>query len=266
MPRKIPKTLTEVRFLPNWDNDLRFIMRAYRLLPSKKQTTFQHFLGGPAYHQKAGCSKCRRPLTLMWDIDLRDPAIPEHIRQGFAPATRLPLYNCWACMCTGYLVASDTVIRCLDFAPSTDYINVGDSPFMDSPNELPRRKAAMILVPSKIEGLRALADDIGKRLLDEEGLGILVDYYGPLGLGVDSSQFGGRPVPYQGINAPVCVNPKCCVYRAYKKEQKIDSEYRMKCLALLSPEDEPSLQPEYFQLMYFVCGVCYCVVSQYHCT
>lgn len=69
------------------------------LVRSDPKASGNHWQGGEARHDGARCGACERPLTLLWDLDLQDPALREAANGAFGDWTRLPLYFCWRCGC-----------------------------------------------------------------------------------------------------------------------------------------------------------------------
>lgn len=244
-----------------WRQTQRLIRNQFRLslrVPRRSS----HTIGGPAKHKGTKCVECRRQLTLLWDIDLSDSLFSDIVRARFAPATRLPFYICWNCMAAAYRVVSDDKVVCF---PALSELSSGESPFQETPNELPPRKIAFERVPSVIDGLLCLKfrlDDY-----DEESQRILRDFYrdrGKLIVTSDLAQstLGGQSWRFQGLDNHRCRNPKCPV----SKLEHYRDVFLPKDLGVLYVDADPVLAPHYFKLTYSVCCVCFTVIAGFQCT
>jgi len=265
MPREIPKSLFDADFHELWRISRRFFARPLRVSAAKDQA--EHFTGGASSHTGCKCQKCEKPLMLLWDIDLCDKLVPEFVRRGYAPATRLPLYICWQCVAASYAVLSDTKMQVFD--DLTDYLTAEETPFQDPSNKVERRSIALSPIPSTVDALLSLADVVGLDALDDSARKTLDAY---LGEEVTSewdlpiSQLGGAPLAYQGHRNLVCPNPKCPANRLKHPYGELEVPFLMKDLAMIHQTDEPVLAAHCFQLLYSVCGICFSIRAEYRCS
>jgi len=160
----------------------RVLARGFRVRPGTRHA--KHWQGGPPTHRGVKCSLCKLPLRLIWDIDLGDPEFPEALRERLAPRNRLPIYFC--CLCpkaTRYHVVSDSTVR--TFRPkltSKDYDPWNDpheeNPFREAPAQFQRKPITIEPIPTVVEGLIALAEDVGVQRLDDDARRKLSQYVG----------------------------------------------------------------------------------------
>ena len=95
-----------------WRNTRRFLKPPFRV--SFSETKTGHWHGGSPQHQKARCFTCKKPLRLVWTIDLSDALLPDALREAFPKLTKLPLYYCFNCPeATTYQVKSETTLSCM---------------------------------------------------------------------------------------------------------------------------------------------------------
>ena len=157
MARQISRSLIEVKLPRLWRSSRRFIATGMRLV-NKKSGKTSHFTGGPASHKGSKCPNCKKKLTLLWDVDLNDERIPDDVREGFSPANRLPFYICWKCVAASYRILSNDRMSCFEFDVYTESLEEDETPFRNSPEELPRRKIFFERIPSTIDALLSLED------------------------------------------------------------------------------------------------------------
>ena len=268
MPRKIPKSLFDADFRWLWRSSRRFIAKPLQVTSTTRKSN--HFCGGPPPHKGSKCPKCKKQLTLLWDLDLNDELIPDYVREGFSPATRLPLYICWQCLAASYVVLSETRINCFPFVDSqVDYLQENESPFQDSPEEVERRPISLSRIPSTIEALLSLSDVVGFDEFDKPAQTTLKQFFktkirsdGDLPI----SQFGGSPLVNQGHGNNVCPNLKCPASTLNHPYGEMTAMFLMKELALIHWKDEPALTQHCIQLLYSVCGICFSLQAEYRCS
>ncbi|MDB5335406.1 MAG: hypothetical protein JWN70_1025 [Planctomycetaceae bacterium] len=267
MPRKIPKSLFDAKLLPLWRDSKRFTAHPLRVAPTGGKS--KHFSGGPAPHAGSKCPECKQKLTLLWDLDLTDPLIPDYAREGFSPCTRLPLYICWQCVTASYAVTSDARLKCFPFDHHSDYLEEGETPFPDAPLEMPRRPIALQRIPSTLDALASLANVIGLNELDKPAR-VALDQSLSTKLSTDwdlpFSQFGGQPLVSPRRGDMVCPNPKCPANELTHPYGEMQRPYLMKEMALIQWRDEPILAEHCFQLLYFICGICFSMRAEYRCS
>ena len=267
MPRKIPKTLTDAPSQSLWRDGRRFMATALRVRYSKKKT--RHTSGGPATHKGSKCQKCRRRLGLLWSLDLADPVIPDFVREGFAPAGRLPFYVCWQCMAASYAVQSDAQIRCFPFDSYDNTVEEDESPFdEDIPQESPLQAIELERIPTTIDALLCLSDEIEIADLDGSALRALGQYLGGnvnSGWDLVLSQVGGRPMIYQRRRDLVCPNGKCPAHKLEAPYGQSQRRYLMKDLAVVHETEDPHLNQICFQMVYYICRVCFSIRAEYRC-
>ena len=265
---RIPKSLLDAEMQPLWRESRRFVASGMRLTKTTDRKT-SHFAGGPATHARSKCPGCGKRWTLLWDLDLSDPLIPDYVRDGFAPAERLPCYICWQCVAASYRVTSNARVQPFAFDSDSEDLLEDETPFVDSPNELPRREIAFERIPSTIDALLSLEDIVGLDELDPAARRAIDGYYGePMtsGWNLSLSQFGGQPLPYQGHKHLVCPNSKCPTAQLSYPYGDSNFRYLMKEMALIHFDDEPELKKHCFQLLYSVCPVCFSLRAGYRCS
>lgn len=265
MSRKIPQELTKLEWPDLWCGR-RFIANPMHVVPTSGKKT-RHFTGGPARHAGAKCPECKRPLTLLWDVDLKDKSIPEAIRGGFSPATRLPFYVCLRCLVAHYLVVSDDRLKCLPFDSYADPLP-DETLFADVPSTLERRGLKLERIPSTIDAIASLADEIGVMSLDDPAQKSLADYCGTENLrdwDLPMSQLGGSPRLGLAHRDYECPNPKCPASDNNPVVHPFFKRFFMKELALIHWCEEPILAKHCFQLMYHICGICFAIRCHYDC-
>lgn len=272
MPRKLPKSVFDARRNDVWNDprnsgSRRFMHRALRLTEGGNAST--HFAGGESNRAGDRCPECKNRLTLLWDLDLRDPSFPDYVREGFAPATRLPFYICWQCCVASYSIPTDKKVACIKLDGAADKLEPGESPFGDAPEVLDRRQLAVTEVPSTVDALLSLVYVVGYEALDTNAKGILNEY---LSVSVTSdwdmpfSQIGGTPLASQGHWNKVCPNRKCPASKIEHPYGDMQTKYLMKELGLIHWKEEPVLAEYYFELLYYVCTVCFSIRAEYRCS
>jgi hypothetical protein len=266
MPRNIPSSLSAAGLQSLWRYSRRFVARPVRISPSDDASL--HFSGGPSRHKGSVCRKCKKQLTLLWDLHLSDKLIPDSVREGYAPSTRLPFFICWQCVAASYSVLSDTEITTFAFDCHTEHLQADETPFQDAPQEVERRTITISRIPTTIDALLSLADIIGHDEIDESARNTLREYLGDevrSGWDLPISQFGGAPLAYQGHRDVVCPNPKCPASRLEHPYGELVRPYLMKEMALIHWKDEPVLSEHCFQLLYNVCCICFSIRAEYRC-
>jgi len=267
MKKKLPKSIYD-------PSCLRLLRSANRLIPgglrlAKAKGKHAHFTGGAAHHRGSKCPGCGRQMALLWDIDLADPLIPDEVRTGFAPAQRLPFYVCWGCMAAAYAVDSNDRIKCFEFDGHTDRLEEGESPFEESPDELPQRKIVFEPVPSTLDALLMLEECIGLEMLDPAARQAINGFYGreiTSGGDLRFSQLGGQPLLCQSRRNLVCPDVKCPASKLEHPYGEMEIPYLMKELAVIHYDNEPVLAEHCFQLRYVACAICFSIRGEYRCT
>lgn len=237
----------------------RALPHGYRMRFSKRKRS-RHWQGGTPLHQGAECVLCRKPLHLVWDIDLTDPIFPTEFGRAFAPATRVPLYFCCHCPSpTLYRVTSNDKIKV--FRP--DVVTTSEeNPFDDVPPHFQRRPISFEKIPDVVDALMTLTDDIGFDSLDGPSRRILSKYdsVGP------PSQLGGIPLFLQGHQEEVCPNPRCVATDLKHPYSFSDRWLLMKELAAVNEEDAQLREKsQYMQIAFHICWLCQAILGQYRC-
>jgi hypothetical protein len=262
-PRKI---LSSYDLPKHWRHSTRYMPKGFRCRDAKRKRT-NHFSGGEAVHQGSVCSKCKRSLTLFWDVDLSDPQFPAFVSEAFGSIGRLPFYMCWQCLYVSYRVVAPKEVTLFRLDSYCDPLKKEESPYSDSLNVLPRRKVSFEPIPSDVEGILLLEDEVGFDALDAKARGTLDEYYGEptrrYNLGI--SQFGGGIFPYQGRRDLPCPNRKCPASKLVSPYEGV-REFLMRPLAIIDHDFEPELAKEYFQFVYYICCLCCGIRGQYECT
>jgi hypothetical protein len=267
MKRKLPKSIFDAEWPSLWRHGRRFFAQPARVSSTRKAG--RHFSGGPSPHKGSQCPQCKKRLSLLWDLDLSDPLIPVIVRDGFAPSTRLPFYICWQCVAASYSLSSNTSMQTFVFDQHNEALKADETPFGEAPVELARRPKALTRIPTTIDALLSLADEIGIDECDKSGRQTLSEF---LNHKVESdwdlpiSQLGGMPLPNQGHSDRVCPNAKCPASTLEHPYGELVRPYLMKELALIHWRDEPILASACFQLLYLVCGICFSIRAEYHCS
>jgi hypothetical protein len=207
-------------------------------------------------------------LTLLWSVSLEDSLFPDFMREVFAPMECLPFYMCWKCMSASYYADGSTKLTCLPFDYHSHPIECDDSPYQNAPNELPSRRIGFERIPSTIDAILTLKDDVGFDTLDSSARQTLTEYYGEevRNWNLIFSQLGGQFLLYQGHPNRVCPNPKCPASKLKHPYGELEVDYLMKELAMLFLNDIPELEKEFFQLVYYVCCTCFSIRAEYQCT
>ncbi len=262
MSKRLPQALSVFDLRPEWRRTRRFIPTGFRMV-NRAQRDADHWQGGPPIHRSATCSQCSHRLTLIYDLSLADPKLPDFVRESFCPATRLPLYFCGACATSDYWISSDAKLVALP------PISNEESPFEDFPTEFPRRRVALSQVPSTIDGLLTLEDTVGFVRLDRPAIQALSAYYRrPIRSGgeLPFSQFGGQPLVCQGHRQIVCPNPKCPAHQLQHPFGELEYDFLMKELAVVCRDASPYFDAAYAQIVYHICCTCLAIHAEYRCT
>lgn len=266
MPTRLPKSIFDVKLRSIWKNSNRFMPIGLQRTSNAKP--FTHYAGGPAPAKGNRCAQCKKPLTLIWEVNLQDEVIPAYVGEGLAPAKKLPLLICWRCLVASYQVIADDQIKCLPFDMYSDCLNAGESPFGDAPAVLPRRRMGIKRLPTTIDALVSLASVIGFEALDRPSKFALRTFYQTdirTNDDLPISQLGGQLITYQGHRSLNCPNLKCPAGKMEHPYGELELPYLMKDLALIHWQDEPALAPHCFQLKYSICIVCFSLRAQYEC-
>jgi hypothetical protein len=159
-------------------------------------------------------------------------------------------------------------MTCFAFGRSSDPLKEDETPFLDSPNELPLRRIDFERIPSRIDAILSLADIVGVDALDRDARNTIDAYLDKTvssGWDIPFSQFGGQPLVYQGHRNAMCPNPKCPASRLKHPYGELVVPYLMKELAVIHHDHEPELTKAYFQLLYYICSVCFSIRAEYRC-
>lgn len=244
-------------------NTRRFLNQPYRVLFAKSETG--HWHGGPPQHRNARCFVCKKPLRLVWSIDLSDAELPDALRQAFPKLSRLPLYYCFNCPeATTYRVTSETALVCIDAAGHEGGSETPYGSETEVPTELPRLPISLQRIPSAIDGLIVLENELGFDGLDTTAQKELSKF---VGRQLDSawdfvySQFGGQPPMVQGHWDIPCPDPKCPGI-SYKSRPGFD----MKELAVAESDCLTGFQWTYAPLAFHVCWICGTIQGNFRCS
>lgn len=238
----------------------RFVTAGYRVAFSASKTG--HWHGGPIQHKNAKCHECRKPLRLIWSINLADKRLSDELRLAFAGITNLPFYYCFNCpQATTYQVSSNEKIKVLDPA---GHDGGDDTPYRyveGFPLELPRKSLSLSRIPSVIEGLMNL--DVSFDGLDEDAKRTMSLYLGKKLTGEWSwvlSQFGGAPSMAQGDWDITCPNNKC-PGRKYEE----NPNFKMKKLAYVDYDAIAGFEWPRAPLAFHICWVCGTIQGNFRC-
>lgn len=254
--------LHEMRY---WSETRRFMKRGFRVRFGK--SAHEHMHGGPVLHDKAKCFTCRKPLRLDWNINLADSRFIGPLRETFQNLERLPLYYCFNCPeATTYQVVSNTSVRCMD-SEGTD--GGDETPYMcetSVPAELPLKPLRLTPLPSAIDALMVLANEIDFEMLDASAQQQIAQFLGrevSMTSDFDISQFGGQLTLPQGQQENNCPNPRCPVK---KLPYYLDGDdFRMKELAVVQQEAVAGFKWVYAPIHYHVCWVCGTLQGNFAC-
>jgi hypothetical protein len=264
----LPKSIFDAEYPDRWLRTRRFLPRGLRF-SNQGDNPPRHFAGGTPIGCGATCPECDQRLTLLWDLDLAAPEFPEFVRNAFVPALRLPLYICWQCMAALYRLDGLEGVVCFPFGPGTEMLFSDESPFADAPQDLPRRPFGFEPIPSRIDALITLQDIVGLEELDQDARATLDGYYGQeiiSGWDMPFSVFGGPLMLFQGHQDKVCPNPKCPASALEHPFGELQRDFLMKEMALIHVDAEPELEKHYFQVVYYICCVCFSIRVEYRCS
>lgn len=125
----------------SFHSSLGFVLQATR------DRDARHQLGGRNPHEKARCYTCRRPLLLLWTLDLEDPLLgPLQLR---IPGGRLAVFYCWGCVpaqIAWRVEASGSVVS-LNDGKVLSYASDPDAPrplYPGYPEFFPERRARLV--------------------------------------------------------------------------------------------------------------------------
>jgi len=190
------------------------LLPGYRVKVARK-SNYDHWQGGPAYHEGAKCTKCKRALLLLWDFNAKDPRFVVDGRPLFKPLKRLPLYYCWTCVSDiDYRVVAPDRIEVLKMEGRRQG---KDFPYKNFPLEFPKQP----IVLQRLSTLpQAIKKSLGTRMFDKvpapankllsHWLGHPVLY----GSNIWWHQFGGVPWLIQGQESIVCPRSECSYGRS----------------------------------------------------
>lgn len=267
MPDKSLISLLQTEIQSLWRYSRRFIANPARVRAASTKSV--HFSGGESAYKGSKCAKCKKRLTLLWDLDLQDPFFPDYVREGFSRAARLPFFICWQCMAASYSIVSETQVRCFPFDGGTEYLMEDESPFMETPEVLERRPISLVRIPTTIDALFTLADAIEPDQFDPSATQALKKYFGKTERTYEwfpISQLGGLPLIGKRHRNHACPNPKCLANQLSGSGGELYEPYLMKELAIIHWKDEPALAAECFRLLYYACGICFSLRAEYHCS
>lgn len=263
----LPDSVFNVDYPDRWLRTRRFTPRVLKF-SNHFSNSQRHYAGGPPLGSGAECPECHQRLTLLWDLDLTAPEFPDFVRESFAPAERLPLYICWLCVAASYRLVEKGGIISIPFDARTVKCYSDESPFVDAPLELVRRPISFEPISSQIDALITLQDIVGLDQLDQEARTLLNSFYGRAidsGWDMPFSMFGGAMKLYQGHQNKLCPNPSCPASKLGVPIGELEADYLMKEMALIDVDAEPELEKHYFQIVYYVCCVCFSIRAEYRC-
>ncbi len=189
------------------------LLPGYRVKVARK-SNYDHWQGGPAYHEGAACTKCKRALLLLWDFNAKDPRFVVDGRPLFKSLKRLPLYYCWTCVSDiDYRVVAPDRIEVLKMEGRRQG---KDFPYKNFPLEFPKQP----IVLQRLSTLpQAIKKSVGTRWIDNvpaPGNKLLSHWLGrkvSRGCDIWWHQFGGRFQPIQGDEVFQCPIPHCSRHR-----------------------------------------------------
>jgi len=143
------------------------------------------------------------------------------------------------------------------------------NPFREAPSQFNCKPINLRPIPTVVEALIALAEDVGVARLDDDARSVLSQY---IGQDVNSnwdlpfSQFGGLPLVMQGRREIVCPNPKCFASRLTHPYPSFDRRFLMRELAVVTKDallDEQAF--DHAQIAVHICLHCVTLHSEYRC-
>jgi hypothetical protein len=176
---------------------------------------------------------------------------------------RLPLYYCFDC-------AEPTVYRCSGASRITP-IAVSraageESPFRDlAPETLPSGPLDLEAIPTPVESLIVLAEQVGFDWLRHKDRAELALYFGSLLAASEHrrSQFGGLPVLLQGHWDIECPNGRCATHQWGHPRWRRKRYYYMKELAVIDRDCDLGFDMQWAQIAFHICWACNTVHAQY---
>ena len=212
----------------------------------------------------AKCHLCKRPLTLLWEINCQDPRFQKESEQVFEGQERLPLYYCLHCPePTIYRCTGPNRIRVLP----TERSECEESPFERIPDSFARRPLVLKPIPREIENLIVLSEHIGLDWLRRPDFATLKKYFAdisPYFMDVRRSQFGGLPVVQQGHDEIPCPNKRCPTHKWGHPIMRNKQYYYMKELALIDDDAGFEMESNGAQIAFHLCWACHTVHAGYH--
>lgn len=161
-------------------------------------------------------------------------------------------------------------IRCFPFDSHDNALEEDESPFGDEiPQESPLQAIELERMPTTIDALLCLSDEIPYDDLDEAAQRALGKYLGgkvSSGWDLVLSQVGGRPMIYQRRRDIPCPNGKCPASKLEVPYGESERRYLMKDLAVVHDTEDPHLDQICFQIVYSICRVCFSIRAEYRCT
>ncbi len=248
-------------------NELRGTFRYLRSPRRVTQSTGKssHTQGGDSSLRDRTCPSCGRPMVLMWDFDLSDEAFPAWVRSSFQ-VTRLPLLYCWTCPTpNAYLMVSDESIRSFKL----DEAKYEENPLAGYTNPPDRCYIQLSPIPSRIEGLVVLANEVGCKALDESAVRDLSKYVGKrlsAWWNWEFSQLGGLPTMVQGEELVQCPNPLCPASGLPTPLLVCHRDYLMRPFAVASGDCFHELAETCSQVIFHICCLCTAIHVGYRCT
>jgi hypothetical protein len=244
-----------------WRETRRAIRFGFRVQFSRRATGHTH--GGERLHGNAVCAGCRKPLRLVWDINLQDPSLTPLLPEILVGQSRLPLYYCFNCPeATWYRISSGGQLKVFgrhDDRNSSETLYGSERVV---PEILPRRHLKLSKLPSLIDGLICLETSLSE--IDPSGLEFLSQYLGNKVEGACNlklSQFGGSPRMIQGhMDHCRCINPKC-------RSQRYRSwpAFCVKEIAYVERDGLDGFEWAYAPLTFHICWVCGAIRGDFQC-
>jgi hypothetical protein len=173
-----------------------FLKNGYRVRNAKSAGQ-GHWQGGVAYHRNAISPITKRPFTLLWDINCKDP----RFRGAFGTIERIPLYYEWPCCASfSYKVVSQDEIELIQF--SGNYQG-DDFPYPEFKDSFERCPIDLELIPPDVEEIlmRLESRDIPEAWMEKENIAKAQLWLGrkiQSTLDLGRQQFGGVPSMTQG--------------------------------------------------------------------
>lgn len=228
-----------------------------------------HWQGGASTYAGASCPLCRMPLLLIWQIDCGAPELERLPGTLFECRLVLPLFYCF-CQCTtlSYQVVGSDRIHAIE-TPDPDPKQA--PPYVDFPRTLDRQAIALVPIPTALNNLFVLIQEIGSEEWMTDGdLTMMAKW---LGRDVEDRpdvwrhQFGGAPYLVGGHEELLCPNLSCERSRPWVRNE---IRFAMKELAVIHNDPAHGLPlfnsmphalrggdiDHWTQLVYHICDEC----------